>query len=189
MSYKPPIHGRDHCRRGSDPITCIGPWRFRARRKTTFQTLGSSGAETDLEWNFWESPDSEINPNIWMPVDSVGSEVTDPNTAIRAVVLLVPAFVVMSGCISIQALGAAADAQLVVIINDGYDNPEIQVHPKQVGGAGGDYLFNHSRSYPILDAVDNPDGEAAFSIDAAQTGGTDRNTQFGTYWELAAWPV
>lgn len=180
-ALKPAKHGRDHCPGGEDPIPCLSvPAMFRARRKTTFQTLSSTGAETDLEWNYWEITDTAV----FAAYDSGGTQKTTATDTIRSVRLLVPALVVMSGCISVQTL---AGGHIVVVINDGYDNPEIEVHPLQVAGAGGDYLFNKSGSYPIWDATDDPAGEAVFSIDAAQNGGTDRNTRFGTYWHIAAW--
>lgn len=180
-----PYHATTHLPKsqgGTDPIKMPAPVRFRARRKTTFQTLGSSGAETDLEWNFWENDDD----SVWQALDSAGSVETTTTDPIRSVVLLVPALVVMGGCISVETIASGTDTQLVIVINDGYDNPELVVHPKQIAGAGGDYSFSHTRSYPLVDPSDNPAGEAAFSIDAAQNGGTNRNTRFGTYWELAA---
>jgi len=152
---------------------------FRARRKTTFQTLGSSGAETDLTWNFWENGDAAM----FDARDGSGTLITNGTDLLRSVRILVPAFVVISGCISVQTL---AGGQLVVVINDGYDNPELIAQPKQVAGSGGDYLFNKSGTYPILDPTDDPPGEAELSIDAAQDGGTNRNTLFGTYWHIAA---
>lgn len=164
------------------PPTVGPPIRFRARRKTTFQTLGASGAETDLEWNLHENDDT----SVWSAYDSGGGLVTSTTGTFRSVTLAVPALVVMGGCISVQTIATVTDAQLVIVINDGYDSPELVVHPKQFAGAGGMYSFTSTRSYPVIDPVDNPDGEASFSIDAAQNGGTDRNTQFGTYWELAA---
>lgn len=156
-------------------------YRFRARRKTTFQTLGSSGAETDLEWNYHENDSTDI----WTAVDSVGSPVTGTTDTFRGVILQVPALVVIGGCISVETIAAGTDTQLVVVINDDFDNPELVVHPKQIAGAGGDYSFSSIRSYPILEET----GDPTFSIDAAQNGGTNRNTRFGTYWELAAWPL
>jgi len=158
------------------------PVFFRARRKTTFQTLGSSGAETDLTWNFWENGD----PTMFTALDGGGATITNGTDTLRTVRLLLPAMVWISGCISVQTL---AGGQLVIVINDGYDNPELVAQPKQVAGSGGDYLFNKSGTYPVLDPTDNPAGEAEFTIDAAQDGGTNRNTLFGTYWHIAAIPT
>jgi hypothetical protein len=135
-----------------------------------------------LHWNFWENEDD----SVWEAEDPTGNTETTTTDPIRTVVLRVPALVIMSGCISVQAIAGGTDAQLVIVINDGYDNPELVVHQKQIAGSGGDYLFTHMRSYPIINPVDNPEGEAEFSIDAAQNGGTNINTRFGTYWELAA---
>jgi hypothetical protein len=182
-AVKPALHGRDHCPGGTDPIPCFPrPVRWRARRKTTFQTLGSSGAETELLWNFWENDDD----SVWTQYAAGGALETTTTNPVRTVQLEVPAVVWIGGCISVQTLGAAAGSQIVIVINDGYDHPEIVVHPKQVAGAGGDYNFNHIRSYPVVDPSDDPGGEAQFSIDAAQNGGTNRDTTFGTYWELVA---
>jgi len=161
---------------------CICPLSFRARRKTTFQTLGSGGAETDLEWNYWENN----GPGIFTPLDAGETEVTDPTDPVRFVRLEQAGYYMISGCISVQSL---ASGHIVIVINDGYDNPEIIVHPAQVAGSGGDYVFCQGKSYPIFDPFDSPGGVAEISIDAAQNSGVNRNTRFGTYLEITYQPL
>lgn len=62
MAYKPPIHGRDHCLGGSDPIpaTCLSsspPW---ARRRVYAQANQSipSGTETNVTMDNFQTSDA-----------------------------------------------------------------------------------------------------------------------------------
>jgi hypothetical protein len=178
-------HGGTHAPKaqgGTDPIPIAGasPVRFRARRKTTFQTL-TDASEIDLQWNFWENEDD----GVFGAYDSGGVLETTTTDPIRSVRLLVPAYVINYVTLSVQALSAGS---LACVLNDGYDSPECIVHPAYTFGAGADYTFGFAgKTYPMFDPSDDPAGEAVFSIDAAQNSGVSRNTQFGTYWEIAAW--
>lgn len=162
-------YGQAQLFRRPAPSGGFTPVIFRARRTSSFQSLGAGGAETDLTWNTWENGDTTVfDDNL------SGSD-------LRSVTLLEEGVYSLMCIIAVQAL---ASGQLVIVMNDGYDNPTIQVHPAQVAGSGGDYLYSDMRTYPPFQPVDNPPGVAQVSFDAAQNSGVSRNTQYGIMMEI-----
>lgn len=64
MAYKPPIHGRDHCPTGSDPIPCLTPATFKAWQSVDFNAGAgqsiSNGTTTILTWDLWSNSNDAV---------------------------------------------------------------------------------------------------------------------------------
>lgn len=160
---------RDQLLRRPAPVSSgFTPVVFQGAQLTGgFQTI-NSGVEESLTWNSWNNGDD----TIFTTVESGG--------LLQAVIGQEPGIYAVGFQLSIQSL--TSTAQLVMIVNDDFDQPNQVVYPAEIAGSGGYYSYTTDvRPYPPFQSGDTGDPE--FSFDVAHNHGSGRNTLFGTaFW-------
>ena len=149
---------------------------FRARQDFDFQTLAAGAGETDLTFDSWQNCDERY----------FSETLTGSPAVLRSVSLLQPGVYSINFELNIQAL--AAGSFVAMILNDGWDSPNVMSYGAFVG-AGGDYVYHQVKHYSTIPVLGNDPAVtyppwAIISFDAAQNSGVDRDTQYATGFEI-----
>ena len=117
MAYKPPMHGRDHCPGGADPIPCFGAY-FRGIWDHTIDDL--TGTSRDVDWGPLEfgvgpfTPGWEIGgaPGVFQVRDATGSTTVTDTERVRHIDVLRPGIVTVTWGLRFSLTGDAVNGDV-----------------------------------------------------------------------------
>jgi len=174
MGYKPAMHGRDHCPKGSDPIPCFpGNFPVFLARQTAAFTSCVDGNDTVLLWDQW---DTAFDTAVFSTVLSAGK--------VQSVNLL-EAGLYSFFCAIVWAVNG--DWRTNILLAGQYDFNQQVTHAGQAGGNSGAMIFAATLLIPapFESGPTSPPPWGTMQWQVMQNSGVTRDTDFGTIMQIA----